>query len=302
MTLAKRLGEVEDNLSPREAMTCWMREAHEFGCYESYARWLVDQPDDVYPLVRMPRQVVGAVRARRKGVPDLKLKDEFRRVQKDLLFLYYLHKQPNKRALVDHEAIQLRVIILIKEIRALTLEKHGLDQMRLGRVNLGGGRHPKAGKVERSAKALYQEHVRDWLPEAEEVRARILRFLAAVQMTSRRYFGGVDILYPDTRDNLTGNLETIANLMDTFADPFLGVSPQSDDDFRDYVLALLGDEDKLKGTEISARVEEAGLEVAREARLLAEQWILMARSEALEELGEHQAAQALAEKLIRQAL
>lgn len=122
MTLAKRLGEVEDNLSPREAMTCWMQEAHAFGSYERYARWLVDQPDDVYPLVRMPGQVVGAIRARRKGVPDLKLRGEFHRVQKDLLFLYYLHKQANMRALMDHEAIQLRVIILIKEIRALTTE------------------------------------------------------------------------------------------------------------------------------------------------------------------------------------
>lgn len=173
--------------------------------------------------------------------------------------------------------------------------------MRLGRVNLEGGRHPRAGKVERSAKVLYQEHARTWLPEAEEVRARILRFLAAAQMLSRRYFGGVDILYPDTRDNLTWNLETIANLMDTYADPFLGVSPESDDGFRDYVLALLGDEDKLKKTELSARVEKGGLDVAHEARLLAEQWILMARSEALEEPGEHQAAQALADKLIRQA-
>ena len=65
MTLAKRLCELEDHgLTPQEAMILWMREAHGFGSYERYARWLIDQPDYVYPLIRMPAQVVGACTAR----------------------------------------------------------------------------------------------------------------------------------------------------------------------------------------------------------------------------------------------
>ena len=46
MTLAKRLTAIEgDNLTPQQAVILWMREAHEFGSWAAYARWLLDQPD-----------------------------------------------------------------------------------------------------------------------------------------------------------------------------------------------------------------------------------------------------------------
>lgn len=60
---------------------------------------------------------------------------------------------------------------------------------------------------------------------------------AAAHILSRRYFDGVDIHYPDTRKNLSSNLETIANLKEMYADSILGGSPESDDDSRDYALA-----------------------------------------------------------------
>ena len=47
MSLATRMASVEHhNLAPKEAVILWMREAHQFGSYQSYARWLIDQPDD----------------------------------------------------------------------------------------------------------------------------------------------------------------------------------------------------------------------------------------------------------------
>ena len=230
------------------------------------------------------------------------MRDEFRRVQRNLLFLYYLHKQPNMRALMDREALQLRVIILIKEIRGLVIEKHDLDQMRLTRVNLEGKRHPRPEKVKQRAKALYQTHADAWPVEAQEVLARVPTFLAAVQMISRRYFAGEDILFPETRENLSCNLTNIANLKEMYADSILGGSPESDDGFRDYVLALVGDGRENEKGRPAVAAGHGSSEFAHEARLLAEQWILMARSEALEGLGEYPAAQALAERLIRQAL
>jgi hypothetical protein len=300
MTLAKRLDQVEDNLTPQEAIMRWMREAHEFGSYEAYARWLIDQPDDVYPLIHMPHQVVGAVRAQNKGVPDIKLRSEFRRVQKDVLFLYFLHKQAQMRALMDHEATQLRVIILIKEIRALINEKHSLDQMRLARVDLGGRKHPRPGKVETSTRADYTEHVAGWLPEADAVVVRILTFLAAAHMISHTYFAREDILFPATRENLAFNLETIANLKEMHADSLLG-APQTDDDFRDYVLGLArGPKECDRNT--APPVDGDVPDVTAQSRVMAEQWVLMARSETLEKLGEHRDAEALAQKLLRQAL
>jgi hypothetical protein len=300
MSLAKRLESVEDSLTPKEAVILWMREAHQFGSLEAYCRWLLDQPDDVYPLVKMPAQVVAAVRAAHKGVPEAKLRDELYRAQKDVTFLYFLHKQANMRALMDYEALQLRVIILLKEIRALVNEKHGLDQMRLGRVDLAEKKHPRPGKVEQSAKALYQAHVETWPREMKEILARILTFLSAARMISRRYFAGEDILFPDTRENLDWNLGTIANLTDVHMDFLLGGSPQSDDDFREYVLALVNSGAEVKKRSASGSIEKGAPDVSPEARLLAEQWILMAKSETLEKLGEHREAENLAVRLMRE--
>ena len=266
MNLAKRIGDLEDhNLTPLEAVTLWMREAHEFVSYENYARWLIEQPDDIYPLIRMPRQVVGAVRSRNKGVPDHKLRPEFYRVQKEVLFLYHLHGQANQWALIHHEALGLWVIILIKEIRALIKEGHALDQMRLARVDLEGRKHGRAEKVEKSMRAHYEEHLESWLPHAEEVRSRILAFLSAAHMISRRYFAGVDVLYPDTCRHLSDSLETIANLGDAYAD-LLIASQRSDNEFRDYVLALLGE--RAESVEVGAdgEVRQATPDVTAQAK------------------------------------
>lgn len=55
MTLPTRLDKLEDhNLTPREAVIMWMREAHQFDSLLAYGFWLIEQPDDVYPLIRMP--------------------------------------------------------------------------------------------------------------------------------------------------------------------------------------------------------------------------------------------------------
>jgi hypothetical protein len=151
--------------------------------------------------------------------------------------------------------------------------------------------------VEKTTRARYDEHVRAWGPEAEEVTVRILGFLGAADLISSRYFAGEDIVYPATRENLRVNLETIANLRDTYEGSILG-APDSDDEFRDYVLALAGDEKTAQPENTRPR---PGLpDATAKARVLAGQWVLMAKAEALEKLGEEREAVALATSLLRQ--
>jgi len=243
--------------------------------------------------------VVGAVKARNKGVPDVKLRSEFYRVQKDVLFLYFLHDQANSRALMDRESLSLRVVILIKEIRALINERHTVDQLRLERVDLAGKKHGRAGKVEKSMQDLYRAHVQSWLPEAEGVRTRILEFLSAAERISRRYFAGADILYPETRAHFLESLETISSLKDMYVDLLLA-SQRSDGEFRDYVLALLETQTEPRESGMAGEFEQAAPDVTEGAKALAEQWILMAKSETFEKLGEERAAESLAEQLVRE--
>ena len=53
MSFDKRIGDVEDNLTPKEAVIYWMQEAHQCDSLLAYGRWLMDQPEDVYPLIRI---------------------------------------------------------------------------------------------------------------------------------------------------------------------------------------------------------------------------------------------------------
>src|SRR5660397_196501 len=112
MSFDKRIADVEDNLTPKEAVIYWMREAHRCDSLLTYGRWLMDQPEDAYPLIRLPKQVVAAIRARNKGTPDSRLGDQFYRVQKDVLFLYHLHNQVNLQALQEEETLRLKVTLL----------------------------------------------------------------------------------------------------------------------------------------------------------------------------------------------
>src|SRR5664279_4561489 len=119
MSFDKRIENMEGNLTPKEAVIYWMQEAHQCDSLLAYGRWLMDQPEDVYPLIRLPKQVVAAVRARNKGTPDLRLRDQFYRVQKDVLFLYHLHNQVNLQALQEEEALHLRMELLNERLRSL---------------------------------------------------------------------------------------------------------------------------------------------------------------------------------------
>ena len=225
MTLAKRLDAVEDNLTPQEAVIRWMREAHEFGSCESYGRWLIDQPDDAYPLIRMPAAGGGGGAGPKQGGAGRQAADQFYRVQKDVLFLYFLHKQVEMRALMDHEAIQLRVVILIKEIRALINEKHALDQMRLDRVDLGRQAAPEAGQGGEEDESPLRGPRRSWRPRRRRWLVRILGFLAAAHdlppLLRRR---GHPLSSHPGEPRL--DLETIANLREIYDDSILSALPR----------------------------------------------------------------------------
>jgi hypothetical protein len=169
--------------------------------------------------------------------------------------------------------------------------------MRLDRVDLEGRKHARKGRVEGSTHDLHQAHLEKWLPEAEGVRGRIMTFFAAADLVSRRYFQGVDILYPETRENLTSNLVTITNLMDTFADLVLA-SERSDDQFRDHVLRLLEEQVEPKEPNSRVQVGVGDSAVSIQAKKLAEQWVLTARAETLVKMGEQEAAEGIAHRLI----
>src|ERR1039457_1894005 len=136
MSSKKRLESIEDhNLTPREPMILWMKDAHQFGSFADWGRWLMTQPDDAYPLIRLPRQVYEAARAKNKGVRDEDLRDEFYRVQRDVIFLFYLHREINYRYERDQETFHLRGVCLCGGFRELVHLCYQIAQLRSERMS-----------------------------------------------------------------------------------------------------------------------------------------------------------------------
>lgn len=301
MTLAKRLDAIaDDNLTPQQAVILWMREAQGFGCWTAYARWLLDQPDEAYPLIRMPRQVVDAVRARNKGVKDELLREQFYSVQKDVLFLYHLQKEAEMWAAMEKEPTHLLGVILIKDLRALILAKHELQDMHLDRVREGGERLKRPGKEEKDARARYEKHREAWTVQMDELLVRVRTFLTAVDLVSRTYFAGEDVLYPGTREYLRDLLATIANARELYDDSILELE-EVDEGVRERLMAAITGEAAARQANPSGPGSPLP-DVTASARIMAGRWIVSAKAEALEKLGEQYQAEALAAGLLREAL
>ena len=302
MTLARRLDALEDDgLTPQQAVVLWMREAHGFGSLAAYGRWLLDQPDESYPLIRMPKQVVDALRSRNKGVRDDRLRDQFYRVQKDVLFLYGLQKQPELWAGIEKEAIHLLGVILIKDLRVLMKEKHIVEDMQLARVREGGERLKRPGKAEKEARARYEAHTASWVPEMNTLLARVLSFLSAADMISRTYFAGEDVPYPATREYLQELLATTANMKELYDDTILELE-EVDEQLKERLLALVAGEEIPRMREAAASPRSTLPNAPAAARIMAERWVVSAKAEALEKLGEQHQAEALATKLLLEVL
>ena len=302
MSLAKRVGEVEDNFTPKEAVICWMHEAHQFDSLLTYGRWLMDQPEDVYPLIRMPRQVVAAVRRKNKGTPDLRLRDQFYRVQKDMLFLYHLHKQVNLQALQEEESLHLRVTLLNERLRSLIYHIAVVDGRRLERLTLpdeGRAPRPRRRRKKTTEEVELDEALAAWSAEENLLRGEVLAFREAERLISRRYLGGEDLLFPHSVRTLQVIREHLAALRDIYRTMIHRRPPESEEGFLRWVL----EEPTLESLDPPAMpledLAEKRPDTGRAVRSLAEHHVLMARAEALDALGERNAGVRLVEDWVR---
>jgi hypothetical protein len=302
MSIAKRVGDVEDNLTPKEAVICWMREAHQFDSLLTYGRWLLEQPEEAYPLIRMPRQVVAAVRARNKGTSDVLLRDEFYRVQKDVVFLYHLHKQVNMQALQDEEALRLKVTLLSEKLRGLIHRIWAIDALRLERLQFPGDLSaplPKRRRKKTTEEVDLNEAIDAWPGEELMLWGEVVAFQEAVQLISRRYLGGEELLFPQSAHRLQATLDILAVMRDVHRTMISRRPPQSEAGFLRWVLEEETPESPAPPAVSPDPLAEKRPDTRAAARSLAEHHVLMARAEALEALGERDAGIRLVENWLR---
>ena len=112
--------------------------------------------------------MAAAVRARSRDTPDAKLRPEFYQVQKDVLFLYHLHKEVNMRALSNEEAFQLKVSLLSENLDALI---HGICRVSVTRVDAfefpDDLSKPLPERSKTADELTLDEQITDWAAEEE---------------------------------------------------------------------------------------------------------------------------------------
>lgn len=261
MKLHSRLDDLEENLSPKELVIRWMAEAHAHGDLLSYGTWLLTQPDDVYPLIRLPALIYRHSPVSRTRVCEERDRAALRASYRDLLFHFHLHSQINERIL--HELPELRVWCLYLHERLA----HITDEV--GRSKPAQG--PRTGRSRRPTPELAK-----WRALRADLELRVSQFLDAADLLSRRYFTGADLLYPDIRRDL-GDLLEFALTLRSLCDLTLGSLTE-----------------RRRAIERAEHLDERGMReqdadavVARDAHALAKELVVMARAEALTTLGEH---------------
>ena len=291
MTRAKRLRDVEDhNLAPREAMILWMQEAHQFDSFVNYGRWLMDQPQDLYPLVRMPGQVVAAVRAHKKDVPDHRLEDHLDRAQKDVLFLFHLHSQINEHAFETEEPRQLRLQLLGERLRTLILRSWNVEREQCKSTSpaRAPGRPARRRKKTQEETALERDLI-DWPVEEALLWAEVTSLKEAERILSERYMAGESLFFPQTLRALNETLESLEGLYRSYESILGGPPPEADAEIASWIAdeTPKAKSDSRASAEIDPPLRPP---TTRIATCLAQRFLARARAETLGQLGEGDAA------------
>src|SRR5665648_46936 len=282
----RRLEKITSSLSPQQAALLWMEEAHSFGSQVHYVRWLCEQPDDAYPLIKMPTQVALAIREAAKGRPPAEVNQRVRLAQRDVLFLYFLHKTVNQHALQELPLLRLRASALGDRLRTLFQQEAlgrdiGHAILLLGGFELpkGAFRHLKRWQLYDAAKERcrgkltlpfdrepFGEKVKGWAADLVELRQEVGALEAGITSLASRYLQGTELLYPDTAGSLSLLGQGLLGLWDVseaLREPFNGSNPE-----------YMGDAGAAPAPDVDFFID-------------------MAKAETLEKLGEERAAEEL---------
>jgi hypothetical protein len=276
MTLKTRLDEITKALSPKELILTWMREAHEYGSYLSYGLSLLDQPEDAYPLVRLPQLLYAGTKTRLRGRQEEDRQRPLRSGYRDLLFLFHLHSQLNERVAHRLKELTFRVFFLTEQLRRF-MDRDSLLEDQTELLKLIPGKKPR---LPRRDKVREREKLELWREHAGSFEADVRDLLGAAKRLSARYYAGEDVLFPDARAALVQALEI---------------------HFHNHRLDLLCYGTKAECRRVAATMEETFElgSLTDHGQDLAVELVTLAKAEALSALGKHTAGVRLVEEWMR---
>ena len=243
--------------------------------------------------------MVAAVRARNKGMPDARLRDQFLRAEKDVLFLYHLHEQVNMRAIGEQECQALKLALLSEKLRTIIGAVYTVDAARLERFTFPQDLRRPLPKRKKSKQELELEgDIVNWAREEKILWGEVMTLLEASRLVSARYLAGEELLYPDSLRKLETTIAALAGLRETHNYVLDSRPPESEAAF---VRWLAEDKDEPKA--VSSPSAKPDLDVwprtRTAARALAEHFVLIARAKALDDLGRRDAGIELVKEWMR---
>jgi hypothetical protein len=259
MTSSKRrLDKLQVSLTPKQAILLWMEEAHQFDTVEQYARSLKGRPDSAWPMATLPEQVAAGVRQVLKGQPREEVSREVRQAVRDVLFLFHLHQQVNRKLMEKQEAFLFRLRWLRAELERLRYQKT-VSQVSPSEIGTGVPR--------RQGLIRWQEETELFLTELQGLRL-------AVMTISKRYFDQHDLLFPALAEGLNYLVKAMEGLVEMFNED---LAPK-----------------KRAWADVAAVEARAGTVGSDQVVFLVD----MAKAEALDAMGENSAAVAIVERHI----
>src|SRR3954462_2245207 len=87
--VAQRLGQLEEVLSPTQAVGQWLEQAQTFGSLSAYIAWSRDDQDR-NPLLSLPIQMIRAVKRAGKGQTEAAIQETTERAVKEVLVRAFL--------------------------------------------------------------------------------------------------------------------------------------------------------------------------------------------------------------------
>ena len=178
----QRVAKLETGLTPKQAILLWFQEAHGFNTIFEYIHHLKSQPDSAAPIPRLTDQVAEAVKQTLKGHPREEIDKAVRQAYKDVLFLFFLHQQVNRKLISEERYFWTQGRFLIAELKSLLREQALGRRMRWNQIRVGiETPYPLDSETAAAVEAAKQHYVMTWelLEEGDDLGQWLLEsFLA----------------------------------------------------------------------------------------------------------------------------
>ena len=183
----QRVAKLETGLTPKQAILLWFQEAHGFNTIFEYIHHLKSQPDSAAPIPRLTDQVAEAVKQTLKGHPREEIDKAVRQAYKDVLFLFFLHQQVNRKLISEERYFWTQGRFLIAELKSLLREQALGRRMRWNQIRVGiETPYPLDSETAAAVEAAKQHYVMTWelLEEGDDLGQWLLESFLAKDNTA----------------------------------------------------------------------------------------------------------------------